>query len=75
MFTHVIESMAQEGLGKFRYMGDLIVTGALYGAFTMELEITKVTTPIDYVKRNPGEYFLRSLVTGGGLGLFGGSLL
>ena len=74
MFTHIARGMAQEGLGKFRYMGDLIVTGALYGAFTMELrEITKGRnpTPTSYIKENPGEYFLRSLVTGGGLGLFG----
>ena len=74
MFTHIARGMAQEGLGKFRYMGDLIVTGALYGAFTMELrEITKGRnpTPTSYIAENPGEYFLRSLVTGGGLGLFG----
>ena len=40
----------------------------------MELrEITKGRnpTPTSYIAENPGEYFLRSLVTGGGLGLFG----
>ena len=74
MFTHIARGISQQGLGKFRYMGDLILSGALYGAFTMELrEITKGRnpTPVDYVKENPGEYFLRALVTGGGLGLFG----
>ena len=74
MFTHIARGMAQQGLGKFRYMGDLIVTGALYGALTMELrEITKGRnpTPTSYITENPGEYFLRALVTGGGLGLFG----
>ena len=74
MFTHIARGMAQEGLGKLRYMGDLVVTGALYGALTMELrEITKGRnpTPTSYITENPGEYFLRALVTGGGLGLFG----
>lgn len=74
MFTHIARGISQQGLGKFRYMGDMILSGALYGAFTMELrEITKGRnpTPVDYVKENPGEYFLRALVTGGGLGLFG----
>jgi len=74
MFTHIARGMSQQGLGKFGYMADLVLSGALYGAFTMEIrEITKGRnpTPIDYVKENPGEYFLRALVTGGGLGLFG----
>ena len=75
MFTHLSRAFSQNGFaGKFRYMGDLIVTGAMMGAFTMEVrEITKgrQPTPLDYIKENPGEYFLRALVTGGGLGLFG----
>jgi hypothetical protein len=75
MFTHIARGLAQSGFpGKFRYMGDLIITGAMYGAFTMEIrEITKgrQPTPLEYIKENPGEYFLRALVTGGGLGLFG----
>jgi hypothetical protein len=74
MFTHVARGITQKGMGKARYMGDLVVSGALYGAFAMELrEILKGRnpTPLDYVKEKPGEYFLRALVNGGGLGLFG----
>jgi hypothetical protein len=75
MFTHIARGLAQTGFpGKFRYMGDLMITGAMYGAFTMEVrEITKgrQPTPLEYIKENPGEYFLRALITGGGLGLFG----
>lgn len=74
MFTHVARGISQKGMGKARYMADLVVSGALYGAFAMELrEILKGRnpTPLDYVKEKPGEYFLRALVNGGGLGLFG----
>lgn len=74
MFTHVARGITQKGMGKARYMADLVISGALYGAFAMELrEILKGRnpTPIDYVKEKPGEYFLRALVNGGGLGLFG----
>ena len=74
MFTHIARGMSQKGLGKFGYMSDLVISGALYGALTMELrEITKGRnpTPTSYIKENYWEYFLRALVTGGGLGLFG----
>jgi len=75
MFTHINRGLTQNGFaGKLRYMGDLMITGSMYGAFTMEVrEITKGRnpTPLSYIKENPGEYFLRALVTGGGLGLFG----
>jgi len=74
MFTHVARGITQKGMGKARYMGDLVVSGALYGAFAMELrEILKGRnpTPAEYVKEKPTEYFLRALVNGGGLGLFG----
>ena len=75
MYTHIARGLTQSGFpGTFRYMGDLIITGSIFGAFTMEIrEITKGRQPtsIDYIKENPGEYFLRALVTGGGLGLFG----
>lgn len=75
MFTHVARGLKQSGFpGKFRYLGDLAITGAMYGAFTMEVrEITKGRnpTPLSYIQENPGEYFLRALITGGGLGLFG----
>jgi hypothetical protein len=74
MFTHVARGITQKGMGKARYMADLVVSGALYGAFAMELrEILKGRnpTPLNYVKEKPGEYFLRALVNGGGLGLFG----
>ena len=74
MFTHVARGMNQKGLGRIGYMANLAVSSAIFGGLTMELrEITKGRnpTPLQYVQENPGEYFLRGLVNGGGLGIFG----
>ena len=74
MFTHVARGMNEKGLGKLGYMANLAISSAIFGGMTMELrEITKGRnpTPLQYIKENPGEYFLRGLVNGGGLGIFG----
>ena len=59
---------------KAGYFADLIISSAIMGSLAFELrELTKGREPTsrDYIKNNPGEYFTRMLMTGGGLGIFG----
>lgn len=74
VFTHLNRAMRLQGKAKYGYFADLIISSAIMGSLAFELrELTKGREPTsaDYIKKNPGEYFTRMLMTGGGLGIFG----
>ena len=74
VFTHLNRAIKLQGKAKAGYFADLLISSALMGALALELrELTKgrEPTPLEYIKKNPGEYYTRMLMTGGGLGIFG----
>ena len=78
VFTHLNRAMKLKGAAKGRYFADLLISSALMGALAFELrELTKGREPtsLEYIKKNPGEYYTRMLMTGGGIGIFGDFLL
>lgn len=60
--------------GTMSYLaGQLLVGGTLYGALSLSMDIlmTEGKDPTGYIEKNPEEFFIRSMLRSGGLGIFG----
>jgi hypothetical protein len=73
VYTHLRRGFTQTNLtGKMKYVVPLVISGTLFGALAYELgEITKGRDVTSAEKMQEPSYWLRAMIKGGGLGIFG----
>ena len=73
VYTHLRRGFTQTNLtGKMKYVVPLVISGTLFGALAYELgEITKGRDVTSSEKMQEPSYWLKAMIKGGGLGIFG----
>jgi hypothetical protein len=73
VYTHLRRGFTQTNLtGKMKYLVPLVISGTLFGALAHELrEVSKGRDVTSAEKIQEPSYWLRAMITSGGLGIFG----